>query len=91
MKWLPSEPRSNRARNHLAADFLTPRQRLREVLLGSLQTAPSVWPGPDGLTMEDALSSDLQAARAREALGVAPASLRWPFHPLPGPARPDPP
>jgi hypothetical protein len=78
MKWLPSQPSSNRAMNDLAADFLTPGQRLQEVLLGYLQTAPAVWPGADGLTREDALSSYRQAATARVVPGLKELLARHP-------------
>jgi hypothetical protein len=62
----------------LAPNFLTPGQRLQEVLLGYLQTAPPIWPGADGLTLEDALSSYRQAATARVLPGLMELLERYP-------------
>jgi hypothetical protein len=65
--------------NDLAPDCLTPGQRLQDVLLGSLQTAPSVCPGADGLTLEDALCSYRQAATARVVPGLKELLGRYPY------------
>ena len=64
--------------NDLAPTFLTPGQRLQEVLLGYLQTAPAVCPGADSLTLEDALSNYRQGATASVVPGLKELLGRYP-------------